>query len=512
MTRGTYEALGGKFEVPDVEGRLRISLVSEAGAAGGLHRTDFVPGADYHGMEDNDIRGFLDGTFLYGWNQASQKYVRAGRLNDVWGYGEYELFRVLHRWDDLRLPSGAGVEDAELVIHMGPYPPDCRLKFFLYPVKNDWVPGEGGVGQDNASPPVQDEVWWNDRRFGAESWGLPGASSSEDLEGSALAACVVEAGGERVEFRSAALTGYAKERCAAGLPLLFLLRLQSVQEDIPGSLAHLWAATEGENRNQGRKPRLSLFWRAPEQAVLDRTLLVEHRTSVVLPLESGNVVEFTPAEGSDPPELATRAPEGDWTPVTRGFVPDGHSELRVRAVRDPIVFGDPFEAEFRDTWIRTARPEEQVIPWFFTSPTGREVVIQARFEGDFTWKIQFTPDEVGRWRFHWRHDLQAARYESQVEVFDVMLEAKSQAADALKHFLSLSIAGRMDSREELSRMMVRFSKLEREVMGLLEPADYRSEVGLELVGLMRQIRSELGAPVPEPIPMKGADPQLWETR
>src|SRR3972149_2977698 len=43
------------------------------------HTSIYVNGPDYTGMEDNDIRGFLDGRFRNGWNQPGQSHVRVGR-------------------------------------------------------------------------------------------------------------------------------------------------------------------------------------------------------------------------------------------------------------------------------------------------------------------------------------------------------------------------------------------------------------------------------------------------
>jgi peptidoglycan-N-acetylglucosamine deacetylase len=77
-----------------VEGRLRVTLLRDgpgtAGAAGGAgtvapmpgsapHLSTFVAGPLYDGMEDNDLRGFLDGGFRWAWNQPTQAHVRVGR-------------------------------------------------------------------------------------------------------------------------------------------------------------------------------------------------------------------------------------------------------------------------------------------------------------------------------------------------------------------------------------------------------------------------------------------------
>ena len=62
------------------------------------HSSVFVRAPGYDGMEDNDIRGFLDGRFAYQVNQAGQTHVRLGRARWPGRYGEHELLRLLQRW------------------------------------------------------------------------------------------------------------------------------------------------------------------------------------------------------------------------------------------------------------------------------------------------------------------------------------------------------------------------------------------------------------------------------
>src|SRR5690606_35668650 len=100
---------------PSLRGTVNVSLFRSLPDNGAnltelalLHRHSWVRGRKYEGMEDNDIRGFLDGRFVAAWNQPSQVHVRLGRTWRNWyRFGERELFRVLHRWDGIRLPPGA---------------------------------------------------------------------------------------------------------------------------------------------------------------------------------------------------------------------------------------------------------------------------------------------------------------------------------------------------------------------------------------------------------------------
>ena len=68
-------------EPPPVRGTLVVTAYGAGGDQAGLtlHTTTWVQGKDgYAGMEENDLRGDLDGTFKYGWNQP-------GQGQSVWG-------------------------------------------------------------------------------------------------------------------------------------------------------------------------------------------------------------------------------------------------------------------------------------------------------------------------------------------------------------------------------------------------------------------------------------------
>jgi hypothetical protein len=134
-------------------------------------------------MTDNDIRGFLDGGFIWGWNQATQIHVRLGRVVGYPHpkYGENEVFRVLQRWEGVRLPTDVDVTACRLTLHVeeGPSRP---LRVLVYAVSKDWNPGSGGVDENNVSVPKPGEVWWGDAAFERESWSHPGAGFASDFD------------------------------------------------------------------------------------------------------------------------------------------------------------------------------------------------------------------------------------------------------------------------------------------------------------------------------------------
>ena len=93
------ERVGPAPSPASVKGLLRVGVYGDGDSTGSelLRQTSvFVNGPDYRGMEDNDLRGFLDGRFMYGVNQPGQVHVRAGRRQMHSKAGEVELF--LEKW------------------------------------------------------------------------------------------------------------------------------------------------------------------------------------------------------------------------------------------------------------------------------------------------------------------------------------------------------------------------------------------------------------------------------
>lgn len=72
-------------------------------------------------------------------------------------------------------------------------------------------------------------------------------------------------------------------------------------------------------------------------------------------------------------------------------------EVRLDAVINPTPIGMRFYAQLRDTWITTGPPESQIVPWVFVLPSGEVYKVQASYLDDYTWEVDFIPDEVGRW-------------------------------------------------------------------------------------------------------------------
>ncbi len=491
-----------------VKGSLRVSVYGEGPArpsqAPLRHVSVYANGPDYHGMEDNDLRGFLDGRFMYAWNQPGQGHVRAGRRKLKARYGEAELFRSIQRWQGVALPPRARVHRASLTLHVekGPKRP---LRLFLYAVKQDWDPGRGGARRNNTDPPEEGDVWWRERAHGEAAWGLPGVgyASDADPDADTEAMPLAEAGWARpdatVVFESEALAAYAQRRGRRRLPLLFLVKLEDYVEDEPYTLFQIWSGNVGDERNAARRPTLVLEWESPgELARLERGVHLEHGRSLELPALSGTgprivAASFESDEGHEPPRIEVHdETAGRWRLAVAPLAIEGAgTRVRVVAARDPVLLGQSFRSAFRDTWVRTAPPEEQRVPWTFVSPRGEVRVVESHYAGDYRWEVEFAPTELGRWRYFYETEFERPQ-RSADGFFDVVAGDRAHVQQELRALLARIHDGSPGSREEaVEAFGVPFWRLERAAMRLETPESFRAAPGRETFALISEVRAAL---------------------
>ena len=361
------------IDAPGVDGTLRISAFGSSVRPGKPNRfsTEIVNGPDYSGMTDNDLRGCLDGTVPRPWNQATQVHVRVGRVHSATTplYGEFELFRVLQRWDGIRLPQGAELISCEIVMEVEEAPP-VATRLLLYAARRDWGAGRGGIDRNNVSPPGTGEVWWGAARHEQEPWGLPGAAFASDTDPDAdtwaapVAQCVCTPGTPQVRFASDALTRYAADRIAAGEPLLFLIKVSDTQEDVPGVFLSMYSGEFGDSRNTARRPRLRLEWEsATEEVIVDEKVSIERGRDRVFgrfAVREGTrlAADFRGTPGFDVPVLEARLGSAEstepWTRFGMGLSVGAAREwieLRVSAFENAVPLGEAFTADLVDTWV-----------------------------------------------------------------------------------------------------------------------------------------------------------------
>ena len=524
--RASLEALVPMRASTLYAGTLRVTAHAPSGGEETpiVHRTRWVRGPSYDGMEDNDLRGFLDGRFIYGWNQPTQVHSRLGRRGSRPRWGETELFRTLVRWGDVRLPPGATVREASLTLSVEKGP-NKSLDVMLYAVQRDWNPGDGGEQRNNTSPPKPGESWWNAAREGEEPWGHPGVGfASEthpdaDTSAMVLAEAHFEPRDETLTFRSDALARFVEERATAGAPIGLLAKLSDAHEDTPDTVLYIYTGNHGDFRNPARRPVLEVVWEAPAAvAALEREVSLEPGRSasferLATPGLAWVAASFEPAEGHEVPYVEVRgaAPGAEpepWQPIVHPLPARWEwLEVRALAAHDPLALGDAFETALRDTWVRTAPPEEQDVVFTFVSPDGEESEVRATYEGDYTWRVSFTPDALGRWRYRFRSQFEKFEKDSPYGVFDVLPGDILHVEAAMRTLLARIHTEYPELDDtQVQPLAPRFWQLERALYQVATPAEIQSPKGREIYGVMTQIRAALsGRRVPEhakPSPMR----------
>lgn len=438
-----------RFQQPppdEIEGALTISLFNgnTTSTTPAKYTTTFVTGPLYDGMEDNDIRGYLSGDFRYKWNQATQIHVRVGRRRKKFTDNNIELFRMLQRWEPIKLPRQANITDAKLRIGVE-IPSKMPVVLHLFNLNKDWEPGEGGIERNNNSEPKEGEVWWVERAAKKEKWGAPGAGLASDTIPNAdtpaqpLATAYYQLADDFISFQSPQLASYINARIQQKKPLLFLIRLSKEGEDTQSSVLNIYSANYDHEKYLGnRRPQLTLDWTSESAA---KTITKD----INLDYLELSQIEGIPVDGFDFIDVSYQKKSDDrLTPTIqlRGYDKAGVTlwmdasnpmdvsewqkiDLRVIAAESPVFEGSTFSTRYRDTWIYHFDLGDKPFKWIFISPSGARHAFQAEKAEDFYWKINFEPDETGRWHYYWTHLFYGTeeRQTSEIQHFDV-LDAK----------------------------------------------------------------------------------------
>jgi hypothetical protein len=197
-----------------------------------------------------------------------------------------------------------------------------------------------------------------------------------------------------------------------------------------------------------------------------------------------------------------------WRRISMPFAADWQwIEIRLTAVTDPVVLGAEFAATLHDTWVRTATPEKQLVPWTFVSPAGQVFVVPAEYHGNYQWGIRFQPHAVGRWHYFWTQNFLKQPYKSAEGMFDVV---SGDQANVTQHLQILRDAIRNSEvttpSERLRVFGRRFMTLERAAMYLQTPESFASEAGRDLHELLNELRTLLGGKrIPDPLPLQAME-------
>ncbi|WP_138429465.1 hypothetical protein [Fodinibius saliphilus] len=504
-TEAIPETLNGSVLISTSTKEKRINPEKKSESNPILHRHVWVNGPNYNGMEDNDIRGFLDGKYYHAWNQPGQKHVRLGRASNSFcrTNGEWELYRVLQRWTNLWLPEGANVHNVHLDIEVE-FEVDHKLEILLYNVHKDWDPGEGGIDRNNISDANYGEVWWNEVGQDVKKWGLPGVGFSSNTHSEAdtpispLAIAYYQPGDSSITFESHQLASYVADQIHSGNPLLFLLKLSDYYEDLPFSVINLYSGNHGDSHNTARRPQLIVDWEdVNAKTEWKEDILLEHNRSLVFPRiqveDADNIaISFLSKTNEEIPTISIRGGnetiKSEWHPIYFPKKIEDWSwvEIRIDAHFNPVKIGQLFTAGFRETWVRTAPPEEQEVLWTFLSPSDKKYSILAEYCGDYCWQVNFEPDELGRWRYYWTQNFTEAPYKSPVGMFDVISGSQENAIKALQRLTKKVRASRLALMPRMHEFGPPFYRLQREVLRYEKPESFNFNGSLKKNGQSKE--------------------------
>ena len=370
-------------------------------------------GSGYRGMEDTEIRGFLDGAVKFERNVATQYHVRIGCEASGAVAGRSEVMRVLQRWDLSPIPACARIAAARLVLRQEditrfPHRQPLRwpVTFYIYEVKKPWGPGRGGVGADNVSKPEPGDAWWLEARAGELAWQVPGCGFASDTDPRAdrgaepLASGAIHGPGDDLVCTGPRLALHVERAVRSGRPLEVLIAASPADECLPGSIKAFYSRDYGDDGNPVLRPRLELDWTSRADWVEEKAFVLEPGgTALMRPdparaLREGAIAAACLEPGGDP---AAMPPE---VLVTDG---SGASiEAMVTTAIQPVSAGDSIRIELLETWTPSAgSPDGFTVSFRFTAPSGRVLGREARHAGAHRYACEVTPDEMGVWRYSW---------------------------------------------------------------------------------------------------------------
>lgn len=399
--------------------------------------TRFQANDVYSGMEDVEIRGFLDGQVKFRRNVATQYHVRIGCEGSKPHAGRYEVMRVLERWDVLGIPAYATIlsvklrleqEDTSAFPHI--HQPLWPVDVYAHELRKPWGGGRGGARGDNESEPEPGDAWWLEAQAGKTPWAVPGAGLGDDVDPAAdrstssLAAGRLEGPEQPLVLEGAGLVRLVQQAVSGRRPLCILLKLSDHQEHLPGSVRAFYSREFGDDHGPEGRPALEVVWTAPcvrwiaetrrlepgrrAAIALDLASLGEEPVTLALHAEaSGDAPPFAPrvcvhGSGSRAANLPPVTPSGaPWSAVLE-VKPSDVTMLEVSAEGTRVLAGAAFSASILETWAPdVAQRADLLLRFHFLAPSGRSVEARATYAGDFRYRCELLPEEVGLWRYTW---------------------------------------------------------------------------------------------------------------
>lgn len=386
------------------------------------------------GVSDVDIRGFLDGSTKYDFNQGTANHMRVGRRYNGYFQGRLELKRSLIRWDvsDLQSVPARVVDGA---IHLWAEPPELPsplsirssppIRIYAYPIGIEWTEGNGGEGENSMSPATTGESYWLEARRGERAWPAPGALSFGQTPGLGSYAArplaferlrlSPDADTELV-LRSEKLASYVEERRDSG-GVGVLLKLDDMEEARLGTSFGLITSEFGNAFDYPPKgPALQVTVEVDGRVERTRyPYVLETGGEVVLPIRrhaAGRIAfeaVLRPDEGDIPPKLYIRGGSGvvdtagkRWHSLDNPVVRDWDwSQVKISSQVNRVRLGEEVHLRLDEFWVKPGPRTEQTPRVVLIAPSGDTVRRRATPASELSYETVLVPDEVGLWRYGW---------------------------------------------------------------------------------------------------------------
>jgi hypothetical protein len=227
---------------------------------------------------------------------------------------------------------------------------------------------------------------------------------------------------EDLVFSGERLRSHVEELLGQRKTLDVLIKASRLDEELPGSIKTFYSREFGDDFNPELRPALEIEWCAPALWVEEWPFVLEAgemctlRPRQPLTMEEKATLaasmQLEPAEGAGalPPEVwavgwnvdgtATGSPHPLEIPL-QGTSSD--LELRLSAAVNPILAGEKASISLLETWAPLVeRPQNLIVPFYFISPSGRQIQVTARHVGSFRYVADILPDEISVWTYTWK--------------------------------------------------------------------------------------------------------------
>lgn len=380
-------------------------------------------------VEDTDIRGFLDGSVKYPFNQGTSYHMRVGRRMSGPYNNVFELKRSLVRWALPEIPQAAIVSDTKLRFWIEGFSSNSPLSrsdlkskplhLFVYGLKSDWVAGQGGVNRDSFSQAAQGEANWNESRVGISVWDSPGALLPGEGRPIGMQTIIEDDG--LIVITSPQLNQFLVKNIFDSQELNILLKLGDEEENRWGTEIGILSSEFGSRQDiRSKRPRLDFVLSLPyenrkqnwhftlEAGAEDIMAVARHEGEHVMisthfEKERHGESAITLAE----PNIYVRGGRddeegyGEWerldNPVIRRW---DWSQIKISLRPYSISLGMNFSLSLLETWVKPGPRDKQRPELVLIAPSGQIHKVEGEPQG-LHYIMTFRPDEPGLWRYGW---------------------------------------------------------------------------------------------------------------